>query len=117
MAGYGLAYIGAAASGWFALTLVLVVLAHVAGGGNWAMSNYALQQEVPDELRGRVFATDMMLATLAISASLLAFGALVDVVPVRPLIAGCAALTVVYAVGWGLAVRSVQRADRVSEAL
>ena len=42
---------------------------------NWVMSNYALQVEVPDRLRGRVFATDMMLATLAISVSQLAVAA------------------------------------------
>ena len=52
MVGYGVAYLGVAASPWFWLALVLVVLAHVAGGGNWVMSNYALQLEVPDELRG-----------------------------------------------------------------
>src|SRR5690606_14806612 len=64
---YALAYFGVAASPWYPLTLVLVVVAHLAGGGNWTMSNFALQVEVPDALRGRVFATDMMIATLAVS--------------------------------------------------
>lgn len=107
MAMYGFAYLGVAASPWFALTVVLVMLAHFAGGGNWTMSNFALQLEVPDELRGRVFATDMMLATLAVSVSLLVFGVLVDVVDVRLLIAGCAAATLVYAVGWRLATSAL----------
>jgi MFS family permease len=105
MASYGLAYLGVAASPWYALTLLLVVVAHFAGGGNWTMSNYALQLEVPDALRGRVFATDMMIATLAISASLLVVGALVDVVPLRVLIAGCASATLLYAIGWRLVTR------------
>jgi MFS family permease len=105
MAGYGLAYLGVAASPWFALTLVLVMVAHIAGGANWSMSNFALQLEVPDELRGRVFATDLMIAMIAISVSLLVVGALVDLLDFRLLIAGCAAATLVYAAGWRLATR------------
>jgi MFS family permease len=106
---YGLSYLGVAASDWFILALLLVAVAHTAGGGNWVMSNYALQLEVPDELRGRVFATDMMLATLAVSVSLLTFGALIDLVPLRPLIAGCAGLTLMYGLVWRFAVRRVRQ--------
>jgi predicted MFS family arabinose efflux permease len=62
---YGLAYLGTSVARWFPLVLLLVFVAHFAGGSNWVMSNFALQGEVPDRLRGRVFATDMMLATLA----------------------------------------------------
>jgi MFS family permease len=105
MASYGLAYLGVAASPWFALSLALVLLAHLAGGANWTMSNFALQLEVPDELRGRVFATDMMIVMIAISVSLLAVGALVDLLDFRLLIAGCAAATILYAIGWRLATR------------
>ena len=74
MVAYGVAYLGVALAPWFWLALCLVVVAHIAGGGNWVMSNYALQIVVPDPLRGRVFATDMMIATLAISVSLLFAG-------------------------------------------
>jgi MFS family permease len=109
MASYGIAYIGVALSPWFALALVLVVAAHIAGGGNWMMSNYALQLEVPDELRGRVFATDMMIATLAISVSVLFAGVLVDHVDPRFLVAACGALTLVYGVGWRLATKRLMR--------
>lgn len=113
---YGLAYLGVAASRWYVLTLVLVVTAHLAGGGNWTMSNFALQIEVPDALRGRVFATDMMIATLAVSVSLLVVGALVDAVDARLLIACCASATLVYAVGWRLATRRQSLADRAGVA-
>jgi MFS family permease len=109
MAAYGVAYLGVAASQWFALTLVLVVVAHLAGGGNWTMSNFALQLEVPDALRGRVFATDMMLATLAVSVSLLVFGLLIDLVELRVLIAGCASATLLYSIGWQLITRKYAR--------
>jgi hypothetical protein len=88
---------------WFPLVLALVLVAHLAGGGNWVMSNYALQAVVPDRLRGRVFATDMMLATLAIAVSQLAVGALVDAVDPRVLVAGCGAVTLLYAAGWRIA--------------
>jgi MFS family permease len=111
MSTYGLAYVGVAASEWFALVLALVFVAHLAGGTNWVISNFALQGEVPDELRGRVFATDMMLATLAISASQLVVGAFVDVVDERILIAGCGATTLLYALGWRLATRRLALAS------
>lgn len=102
---YGLAYLSMAVAPWYALALVLVVLAHTAGGGNWAMSNYALQVEVPDGLRGRVFATDMMLAMVALSASQLVVGMLVDHVNLRLLIACSGATTLLYAIGWRLTTR------------
>jgi MFS family permease len=109
MATYGLAYLGVAASPWFVLAMVLVTLAHVAGGGNWVMSNFALQQEVPDALRGRVFATDMMIATLAVSASQLTVGFLIDQVDPRVLIACCGAVTLLYALAWRILTRRLLR--------
>ncbi|HYN94430.1 MAG TPA: MFS transporter [Pilimelia sp.] len=102
---YGLAYLGVSVARWFPLALALVFVAHLAGGTNWVISNFALQVTVPDELRGRVFATDMMLATLAISVSQLVVGALVDAVDARVLIAGSGATTLLYALGWRLATR------------
>ncbi|GGJ83301.1 MFS transporter [Pilimelia anulata] len=105
MATYGLAYLGVAAAGWFPLILGLVFLAHLAGGANWVTSNFALQHEVPDGLRGRVIATDMMLATLAISVSQLVVGALLGAVSVTGLIAGCGAVTLLYAALWRLGTR------------
>jgi MFS family permease len=118
MAAYGIAYMGVSVAPWFPLVLVLVTLAHLGGGGNWMMSNFALQAEVPDELRGRVFATDMMIATLAVSVSQLGVGFLVDHVDARPLIAASGAVTALYAIGWRLTTRRLMRrepdASRVS---
>jgi MFS family permease len=111
MSAYGLAYLGVAVAPWFPLVLALVFVAHLAGGTNWVISNYALQGEVPDGLRGRVFAADMMLATLAISASQLVVGAFVDALDPRVLIAGCGAVTLVYALGWRLATRRLALSD------
>ncbi|MEU5724051.1 MFS transporter [Micromonospora sp. NPDC047738] len=112
---YGLAYLGVSVVAWFPLVLVLVFLAHLGGGSNWVLSNYALQGEVPDHLRGRVFATDMMLATLAISVSQLAVALVVDTVSERSVLAGCGLVTVVYALGWRLATRRLSLTDPAEE--
>jgi MFS family permease len=114
MATYGVAYLGASVVPWFPLVLALVLLAHLAGGGNWVMSNYALQAEVPDRLRGRVFATDMMLATLSIAVSQLVVGALVDSLDPRVLLASCGAATLVYAIGWRIATARLHLAEASS---
>ncbi|AEV88352.1 MFS transporter [Actinoplanes sp. SE50] len=102
---YGLGYLGVAVTPWFPLVLLLVFVAHFAGGANWVLSNVALQAEVPDGLRGRVFATDLMLATLAIAVSQLGASAVVDRVDQAVVIAGCGLVTLVYAIGWWLATR------------
>jgi MFS family permease len=111
MSTYGLGYLGVSLARWFPLVLVLVFVAHLAGGSNWVLSNYALQAVVPDRLRGRVFATDMMLATLAISVSQLAVAAVVDLVDERVVLAGCGLTTVSYAAVWSLATRRLRLAD------
>lgn len=102
MGAYGLLYIGVGVAPWFWLALLLVIGAHIAGGGNWVMSSYALQTEVPDELRGRVYGTDIMIATLAVSASVLLVGLFVDSVSARVLMVLCGATTLGYAVVWRL---------------
>ncbi|MET8467089.1 MFS transporter [Micromonospora zamorensis] len=112
---YGLSYLGASVVRWFPLVLLLVFLAHFAGGSNWVISNFALQGEVPDHLRGRVFATDMMLATLAISVSQLAVAMVVDVVDERVVLAGCGLITLVYAVGWRIATRRLSLTEVTPE--
>jgi len=117
MTGYGLSYVGVAFAPWFWLVLVLVFVAHLAGGGNWVLSNFALQGEVPDRLRGRVFATDMMLATLAVSVSQLVVAAMVDHVDAWIVLAGCGLTTVVYAIGWRIATRRLSLSDEVTEAV
>jgi MFS family permease len=117
MSTYGLAYVGVSLAQWFPLVLVLVFVAHFAGGGNWVMSNYALQGEVPDRLRGRVFATDMMLATLAISVSQLVVAAVVDQVDERFVLAGCGLTTVVYAIGWRISTRRLSLTEPAPDAV
>ncbi len=108
MAAYGLCYLGISAvhrlpGGLvFPLILLLILVAHMAGGGNWAMSSAALQAEVPDGLRGRVLATDLMFATTAVTISQVLVGLLVDRVDPWLLVAGCGLATLLYSVGWRL---------------
>ena len=102
---YGLGYLGVAISPWFPLVLALVFVAHLAGGANWTLSNYALQGEVPDRLRGRVFAVDLMLTTMAIAVSQLGATAIIDRVDLRVILGGCGLITLTYSIGWRLATR------------
>lgn len=109
MATYGVAYLGVSVTTWFPLALALIAVAHAAGGGNWTMSNVALQLEVPDALRGRVFATDQMIVSLAMSVSQLVIGGLDGHVGVRTLVACCGSVTLAYAVVWRLWTRGLAR--------
>lgn len=109
MLSYGVAYLAVAVTPWFWLVLVLVAVAHISGGGNWVMSSYALQLEVPDQLRGRVFSADQMIVSLSISISMLLAGGLVDAFDPRAAIAACGGLTLCYGVVWYLVTRRVER--------
>ena len=51
------------------LTILLVVIAHSASGANWVLSTILTQKWVEDEIRGRVFSTDMLLMAFAFSFS------------------------------------------------
>jgi MFS family permease len=112
MATYGVSYLLFGAAPWFWLGLILVSVAHSAGGANWVLSNYALQSQVPDSLRGRVFSTDFMLATLAVAVSQVLAGALSDHVPLRVLASAGGAVTLTYAAIWTLATARARLADR-----
>ncbi len=109
MASYGACYMLVGVAPWFWLVLALVVVAHLSGGGNWVMSNYALQTVVPDALRGRIFAADMMIAMVAVSISQALAGALTDRLGPQLVIIGCGAVTFTYAVIWRLATRGLLR--------
>jgi MFS family permease len=107
MSVYGLGYLAIAATPWLPLVLLLVVLAHTAGGGNWATSSAALQAAVPDALRGRVSSADLMVVTVVVSSSQIVVGLLVDHTAPRVLIAACGAATLIYALCWRLLTRRI----------
>ncbi|NUT38292.1 MAG: MFS transporter [Hamadaea sp.] len=111
MAAYGVAYLAVAAVDWFPIALLGIFVAHAAGGGNWMMSSFAIQRAVPDELRGRIGATDTMIAMIAVTASQFVAGAFVDSVDTRALVAGCALTTLAYAGGWRVVTRRIERRE------
>ena len=70
--------VGLSLQGPLLLTLVLVTMAHTASGGNWVLSTVLTQQWVEDEMRGRVFSTDMLLLSLGQVVSTISAGYLIE---------------------------------------
>lgn len=70
--------VGFSLNGPLLLTLALVTLAHTASGGNWVLSTVLTQQWVEDEMRGRVFSTDMLLLSIGQVISTISAGYLVE---------------------------------------
>jgi MFS family permease len=90
-------------SGAPSLWLAAAALAVANAGGSilWTYGSTLLATIVPDQVRGRVAAAEMGGMTLAMSASTLATGELLDAgVPARALMAGCALVGVAPALFW-----------------
>ena len=85
---------------WLPLALVLVALAHLGGGAQWALSTYGLQATTPDHLRGRVLSLDYGIATLAIGASAIVAGLLANAYSTASSTWILAAAAGVYGVAW-----------------
>jgi MFS family permease len=71
-------FVGMSLNGPLLLTLALVTLAHTASGGNWVLSTVLTQQWVEDEMRGRVFSTDMLLLSIGQVISTISAGYLIE---------------------------------------
>ena len=106
--GYGVMYLGVALAPMLVLAAIFVMLAHLGGGAQWALTTYGLQLLTPDALRGRIFAADAALVTLAMSLSLLFAGAMSALVGPSVTIA-IIALT---SLAWGSVFLLVTRAIR-----
>lgn len=82
VAASGVGYLCVAVVTWtagdYALVVVLVMLAHAASGANWVLSTILLQTLVPDHVRGRVFAAELMLLTAVEAVVILGAAALLD---------------------------------------
>jgi MFS family permease len=65
----GVFYVALAFAPTLPVAAVCVLLAHFGGATLWVFSTVLLQLEVPDRFRGRVFAAELALVTLASSAS------------------------------------------------
>ena len=110
---FALGYMALALSHWLWLGMLIVVVAHLGGGGNWILSTYGLQRIVPDYVRGRVFSVDYMISTVVIASSQVVAGSLADRVDPRWVSFGLGSAVLLYAVGWLVATRSFRRAPVV----
>lgn len=106
---FSVGYMTLALSHWLWLGMLIVVVAHLGGGGNWILSTYGLQRIVPDHVRGRVFSVDYMLSTVVIAVSQVTAGSLADRVDPRWVSFGLGSLVLLYAVGWLVATRRFRR--------
>ena len=71
---YGLGYLALPLVPVLGVALVVVFLAHLGGGTQWACVGYGIQVSAPDDVRGRLVATDFALLTLTSSISLVTGG-------------------------------------------
>jgi hypothetical protein len=85
--------------------MLAVSIAHMGGGAQWQASTFGLQNEVPDHLRGRIFAADYGLLTLMLSISTGSAGLLADRFGARPVTTGFAMVAISWALIWGLWTR------------
>jgi predicted MFS family arabinose efflux permease len=74
----GLGYVLFSLSPTLFIAALAVMVAHMGGSTQWVFSTALLQISVPDRLRGRVFAVELALLTLAAAASSYAAGVASD---------------------------------------
>lgn len=74
----GVFYIAFGSATNFALALVALLCAHMGGSVLWVYSTTLLQSSVEDEFRGRVFAAELALLTLALAVSNYVTGEMLD---------------------------------------
>lgn len=106
---YGIGYMGLVAGYGFWFGVAAVLVAHAAGAAQWMASTFGLQREVPDALRGRIFAIDYGLVTLMLSASSLVAGIAADRYGARPVVMALSGLAVVWAGVWLMFTRRLWR--------
>ena len=99
---FGVGYIGLGFSRSLLLGAASVFFAHLGGGAQWQTSTYGLQREVPDWIRGRVFAADWGFVTLTMSISSLAAGIVSDHFGATVATVGTASICVTWAAFWSL---------------
>ncbi len=92
---------------WLPLAALFLLAAHLGGSITWVFSTVLLQLEVPDQFRGRVFAIEFALLTLAIAVSNYFTGYGLDVLRLDP--RTVASLLGVYFIVPGLMWISAQR--------
>lgn len=106
---YGAGYAVFAISPVLGLAAVAITVAHLGGGAQWMISSYGLQREVPDALRGRIFAADFGIVTLTTSVSTIVAGILADTAGPIPAALVGGALMLAWGVVWAAWTRPLWR--------
>ncbi len=99
---FGIGYAALGISPTLAAGSFAIFLAHLGGGAQWQTSTYGLQREVPDFIRGRVFAADWGFVTLTMSMSSLLAGVLSDHFGATIATIATASLSILWALFWGV---------------
>lgn len=105
MALWGVGYLLVGIAPGVVLAALAICVGHTGGGTQFTFSTYGLQELCPDQIRGRVFALDFALNTLAITLSALVVGALAQVVPIRALLVGLGGIGLFFGLGWAQVTR------------
>jgi MFS family permease len=106
---YGLGYMGFAVSPALGFAAVAIAIAHIGAGSQWMVSSYGLQREVPDYLRGRIFAADFGMVTLTTSISTVAAGFMADRAGPVPTALICGVLMLSWGLTWAVLTRRLWR--------
>jgi predicted MFS family arabinose efflux permease len=86
----------------------VILIAHLGGGAQWVLSTFGLQVLVPDHIRGRVFAVDFAMITLALAISSLIASAVADATSPRIAALVVGAMAVVWAGVWTWLTRAIR---------
>ena len=100
------------------LVIGLIMLAHTAGGANWVLATVLLQQRTEDRFRGRVFATEWLLVSLADTASIIAASTLLEwgVLDLRLSFLVFALIQIFCGLSWIALVVPAERRERARDA-
>jgi MFS family permease len=102
MAVWGASYLLVGIAPTLALATIAVAVGHMGGGTEFTFSTYGLQELSSDGVRGRVFALDFGLFTLASAISALVVGGLAEFIPLRALLVGLGSMAIVIGIAWKL---------------
>ncbi|MBA3514121.1 MAG: MFS transporter, partial [Pyrinomonadaceae bacterium] len=110
----GLGYIAFGSTRSFIVALIVLGLAHTGGSILWVFSTVMLQRDVEDSFRGRVFAAELALLTLAMAASNYMTGELLDSFGLSPRLVtvGIGILFLIPGLVWFMTQRWWDRGER-----
>lgn len=97
---WGVAYVFVGLSPTLLAATAAVCVAHMGGGTQFTFSTYGLQELMPDDVRGRIFALDFGIDMMAIAVSALVLGALAQTIDIRPLLIALGVVAIVFGLGW-----------------